>query len=132
MSKGAVQAVQAAHDEYVKAVGNHDAAGVAALYAKDARLLPPGEPMVTGRTAIETWGQGMFDMGVKSLELNELDIIDSGELTISVGAYRLVVEPPGADRMEDVGKYIEVYRSKADGSVEIILDTFNSDLPPAG
>ena len=126
MSKAAVHA---AHEDYIKAVGNHDAAGVAALYATDARLMPPGEPMVTGRDAIEAWGQGMFDMGVKSLDMNEIDLIQAGDLTVSVGHYRLVVEPPGADRMEDVGKYLEVYRTKADGSVEIILDTFNSDQP---
>ena len=69
-------AVHAAHDEYVKAVGNHDAAAVAALYAKDARLMPPGEPMVTGRSNIEAWGKGMFDMGVRSLEMEELDLIE--------------------------------------------------------
>ena len=122
-------AVHAAHDEYVKAVGNHDAAAVAALYAKDARLMPPGEPMVTGRSNIEAWGKGMFDMGVRSLEMEELDLIEAGDLTISAGQFRLVIEPPGADRMEDVGNYLEVYRSKPDGSVEIILDMFNSDLP---
>ena len=126
-------AVRVAHEEYVKAVGNHDAAGVAALYAADARLLPPGEPMITGRDAIEAWGKGMFDMGVKSLDMEEIDLVEAGDLIISVGSYRLVIEPPGVDRMEDVGKFVEVYRTKADGSVELVLDTFNSDLPaPAG
>ena len=122
-------AVQAAHEEYVKAVGNHDAAAVAALYASDARLMPPGEPMVSGRGNIEAWGRGMFDMGVKSLEMDELQLLEAGDLTISAGNFRLVIEPAGADRMEDVGKYLEVYRTKPDGSVEIILDMFNSDLP---
>ena len=121
-------AVQAAHDEYVKAVGNHDAAAVAALYATDARLMPPGEPMVSGRSNIEAWGKGMFEMGVKSLEMKELEILEAGDLTISAGQFKLVIEPPGADPMEDVGKYLEVYRSNPDGSVEIILDMFNSDL----
>ena len=125
-------AVQAANEEYVKAVGNHDAATLAALYATDARLMPPGEPMVSGRANIEAWAQGMFDMGVKSLELNELEITEAGDRAINVGQYKLVIEPPGADRMEDVGKYIEVYRTKSDGSVEIILDMFNSDLPAPG
>ena len=123
-------AVQAAHDEYMKAVGNHDAAAVAALYAADAKLMPPGEPMVSGRSNIEAWGKGMFDMGVKSLDMKELDILEAGDLTISAGQFKLAIEPPGADRIEDVGKYMEVYRTKSDGTVEILLDIFNSDLQP--
>ena len=37
------------------------------------------------------------------------------------------IEPPGADPIQHVGKYVAVYRRQSDGSLKLIVDTFNSD-----
>jgi hypothetical protein len=39
------------------------------------------------------------------------------------------VEPPGADRITDVGSYIVVHETQPDGSTLIAYDIFNSNLP---
>jgi uncharacterized protein (TIGR02246 family) len=128
MTVAEVNAVaQAFHD----GVADQDAAALADLYADDGRFLPPGMEPCEGRAAIETAMQGLLDMGVRSLDIEPLDVREEGELTIEYGRYALGIEPPGAEGMTDVGKYVVVHESQDDGSTKIVLDIFNSNSPPA-
>src|SRR6266568_7791407 len=53
--------IEAVNQAYGKAVANRDTAGVAALYASDAVLLPPNAPIANGRQAIAAVVQAYFD-----------------------------------------------------------------------
>jgi uncharacterized protein (TIGR02246 family) len=128
MTVAEVNAVaQAFHD----GVADRDAAALADLYADDGRFLPPGMEPCEGHAAIEAAMQGLLEMGVRSLDIEPLDVREEGELTIEYGRYALGIEPPGAERMTDVGKYVVVHETQDDGSTKIVLDIFNSNLPPA-
>src|SRR6266536_3090828 len=48
-------AIRAESTDWVKAYNGGDAKAVAALYAEDALLLPPGAPGVSGRAAIQAF-----------------------------------------------------------------------------
>jgi uncharacterized protein (TIGR02246 family) len=128
MTVAEVNAVaQAFHD----GVADRDAAALADLYADDGRFLPPGMEPCEGHAAIEAAMQGLLEMGVRSLDIEPLDVREEGELTIEYGRYALGIEPPGAERMTDVGKYVVVHETQDDGSTKIVLDIFNSNSPPA-
>jgi len=118
---------QAFHD----GVANRDAAALASLYSDDGRFLPPNMEASEGRSAIQAAMQGLLDMGVRSLDVEPLDVREAGDLTIEYGRYTLGIEPEGAESVTDVGKYIVVHESQHDGSTRIILDIFNSNLPTA-
>ena len=75
--------------------------------------------------------QGLLDMGARSLDIEPLDIREAGDLTVEYGRYALGIELEGAERVTDVGKYIVVHEAQVDGSTKIVLDIFNSNLPPA-
>jgi ketosteroid isomerase-like protein len=47
--------IQKLNDEWTAAFDKGDAAAVAAIYAPDAYVLPPGGDMVKGRSAIEVF-----------------------------------------------------------------------------
>jgi uncharacterized protein (TIGR02246 family) len=128
MTVAEVNAVaQAFHD----GVADQDAAALADLYADDGRFLPPGMEPCEGRAAIQAAMQGLLEMGARSLDIEPLDVREEGELTIEYGRYALGIEPPGAERMTDVGKYVVVHETQDDGSTKIVLDIFNSNSPPA-
>ena len=56
--------------EFMQAAGARDAAAlVNAFYAADAALMPPNHPLVTGRTAIQGFLQGLIDGGLTSIKL---------------------------------------------------------------
>jgi uncharacterized protein (TIGR02246 family) len=127
MTVAEVNAVaQAFHD----GVANQDAAALASLYTDDGRFLPPNMEPCEGHAAIEAAMQGLLDMGARSLDIEPLDVREEGDLTIEYGRYTLGIEPQGAPRVTDVGKYVVVHESQDDGSTKIVLDIFNSNSPP--
>ena len=116
-----------------KAVANQDAEAAVKDYAPTARLLAANAPMAEGPAAIKEVFQAFIDSGANSLELESIEIIEAGDLVIDVGRYVLGIQPAGADAIEDRGKYVDVFRRQSDGSLKIIIDIFNSDLPaPTG
>jgi ketosteroid isomerase-like protein len=127
MTVAEVNAVaQAFHD----GVANRDAAALAALYSEEGKFLPPNMEPCEGPGAIKAAMQQLFDMGVSSLDIEPLDVQEAGDLTIEYGRYTLGIEPEGAQPVIDVGKYIVVHESQDDGSTKIVLDIFNSNMPP--
>jgi ketosteroid isomerase-like protein len=111
-------------------VGSQDAGALAGLYHPDARLLPPNMPPCEGSAQIQAAFQGLLDMGVRSLDLEPLDVRESADMTIEYGRYTLGIEPEGSPPLTDVGKYIVVHETRPDGTTRILFDIFNSNQPP--
>ena len=118
---------QAFHD----GVASQDAGALADLYHEDARFLAPHMDPAEGKAAIRQAMQALLDMGARSLDIEPVDIREEGDLTVEYGTFRLAIEPPGGEPMTDVGKYVVVHETR-DGETRILLDCFNSSLPPAG
>jgi uncharacterized protein (TIGR02246 family) len=126
MTVAEVNAVaQAFHD----GVANRDAGALAGLYADDGRFLPPGMEPCEGPAEIRAAMQQLLDMGASSLDIEPLDVREAGNFTIDYGRYTLGFEPPGADPMTQVGKYVVVHAEQADGSTKIAFDIFNANTP---
>jgi uncharacterized protein (TIGR02246 family) len=124
MTVAEVDAVaQAFHD----GVANQDAAALASLYAEDAKFLPAGMGPCQGRAEIQAAMQGLFEMGARSLDIEPLEVREAGDMTVEYGRYALGLEPPGGEPVTDVGKYIVVHETQADGSSKIAYDIFNSN-----
>ena len=119
------------NDRFSKAVANQSVDDVLELYEDNARLLAPNAPMAQGHEAMRQVFQGFIEMGTNSLQLEIVELHESGELVIDVGRYTLGIQPPGAEPIEDRGKYVDVMRRQADGSLKLIADIFNSDAPLA-
>jgi uncharacterized protein (TIGR02246 family) len=116
---------QAFHD----GVATRDAAALASLYAENGTFMPPGMPPREGRGQIQGAMQALLDMGARSLDIEPLDVRDTGDLTIEYGRYTLGIEPAGGAAMTDVGKYVVVHERQGDGSTKIVYDIFNSNQP---
>lgn len=107
--------------------GGDGAAAAAAVFTEDARLLPPGEPMVEGRNAIGEYWQAAFDAGVKDLELGPIAVEMHGDTMIETGTWSVKV--PNADGGEDTasGKALVVWKKGEDGVWRMSQDMWNSD-----
>jgi len=115
---------------------NHsDAAGVAALYAADAVVMPSGAPVVRGRAAIQafmTKGIGEMKQRGLTLKLGAIDGVGvSGDLGWISGIWSAV---NGAGAVVDGGAFIDVHQ-RGSGDWLIVRDIWNSDralpAPPA-
>ena len=114
-------------NEWQAAMNAGDADGIAALYAEDARLMPPNYEATIGRDAVREMFGAMIESGL-SIELNVIDTQSSGDVAYNVGTYKLMA----GSEVTDQGKYIETWRRGDDGVWLMTNDIWNSDMPAAG
>ena len=123
-------AIRAQTMAWEKAYNAGDAKGVAAQYAEDALLLPPGAPAVRGRAAILAF----FTSDIAATKAAgavfvidpKTDVGVSGNMGWESGTYKATAK--GA--VVESGKFLSVSRKK-DGKWLYIRDTWNADAPPA-
>jgi uncharacterized protein (TIGR02246 family) len=86
------EAVEAGNRAFAEAFGRGDAPAVAALYTEDALLVPPGSPLVRGRSAIAAFWQGSIDAGTTAVTLETAEVEAAGGLAVEIGTARLVAK----------------------------------------
>ena len=99
---------------------------IAAVYAEDAMILPPGNQAIQGREAIQAYWQAALDEaeGVTStIETKEVHVVGDAA-AIEVGSYT-DTNADGSHR--DHGKYVAVW-TKVDGTWMLARDIFNSSM----
>jgi uncharacterized protein (TIGR02246 family) len=123
-------AIRAQAGSWEKAYNGGDAKAVAALYAEDALLLPPGAPGVSGRAAIQEFFTkdiaGAKAAGAVFVLNPKTDVGVSGNMGWESGTYKATVK--GA--VVETGKFLSVSRKK-DGKWLYLRDTWNADAPAA-
>ena len=90
-----------------------DALGIAALYAENATLLPPGQPAIIGRQNIQGFWQGFFDAGASDARLKSIQIAGSGDLAYEIGEYSAMMPQPSGGTAPGTGKYLVVFEAAA-------------------
>ena len=110
-------------DAWEKAYNAGDAAGVAALYGKDATVMPPNAEPASGSSAIRTFFDGDVKSGAKN-ELTTEDVSGAGDYAVETGKW---VATSADGKHLDHGKYVTVYK-KADGGWKIYRDIWNSNM----
>ena len=107
-----------------------DAAGCAAVYTEDAKIMPFDSPAVTGREAGQAVWQGYIDMGFKGVTLQTLDLEELGpDRAIERGAATLDLQTEGGQTVQVSVKFIVVWKRQADGSWKWDWDCWNLDAP---
>jgi ketosteroid isomerase-like protein len=103
------------------------------FYADDAVVLPPNEALATTQQAIR---KSLTDMlGAPGLVLTweptKVEVAASGDLAYLYGAYQLKMQNEKGVPVSDYGKNVEIWKKQPNGGWKCIVDTWNSDLPPA-
>jgi uncharacterized protein (TIGR02246 family) len=109
--------------DFVAAHNAKDAAKIASLYAEDAVVMPPNEPVIKGRANIQARLQREFKDGVK-LQLTPTESTISGSQAYEAGTVTVTL-PGGRTEKE---KYLVVYK-RVGTDWKIAFDIWNSDTP---
>lgn len=127
---GDTAAIRSQTLRWAKAYNGGDAKGVAAEYAEDALLLPPGAPGVRGRAAILAFFEkdiaASKAAGVVFIIAPGTEVGISGDMGWESGTYKAMVN--GA--VVESGKFLSVSR-KRNGKWSYLRDTWNSDAASA-
>jgi uncharacterized protein (TIGR02246 family) len=105
-----------------------DAAGMAAFYAADARLLAEDTEPVQGRAAIEQFWRAACDQAKtaharRSVHLQE--VTSSGDLGYALGTVVIQVPAGGGPGREITTRYATIWRRGADGRWRLAVDISN-------
>jgi ketosteroid isomerase-like protein len=123
MSPSVQQSMQATNrifEQEVVAQRNVDA--LDRVYTRDARILPPGAPMVTGRENIKTfWRAAIEALNASAVRLETLDFELNGDTGYEIG--RATIEfASGAPAFD--GKYVVIWK-REDGAWKWHVDIWN-------
>jgi ketosteroid isomerase-like protein len=106
-------------------VGKRNIDALDNVYTADARILPPGGPMVAGREAIKQFWAGMIqDMNAQSAELFSVDVMPAGDGIVEIGRAVLTVEPEPGKTAQAEAKYV-VYWRQENGQWRWHVDIWN-------
>lgn len=71
------------------------------IYTADARILPPGTPMISGGGEIKQfWSNLIQSVNARSAVLESVDVMVAGDSAIEIGRATLIVEDQAQNQME--------------------------------
>jgi ketosteroid isomerase-like protein len=115
---------QVVADGWLGAFNSGDVAGIALMYSDDAEVLPPDQPTVSGREAIEAFWQS-YSPGQVRIEVSEVTAERLGPYWFREGSYAAKFPDEGEPR---VGKFIELWR-KVDANWLLYRHMWNRNSP---
>ena len=118
--------------QWMESFNKGDAAGVAALYADDATVLPPNSEMAVGKQAILDLWKSEMQTGLKEVKLTTVKVGGSGDMIYEIGKYTAIIQPQGGTGMTDHGKYLVVLKRQPSGAWKLQADIWNSSFPLQG
>jgi ketosteroid isomerase-like protein len=110
---------------FMAAYNSGDAAAIAALYAPDATLMPPGAPMMNGTLAIGAFWRGAISAGIRNIRLTTISVDGDADSPAETGRATLEV-PSDNGHVEVSGKYLVVWR-RVNGVLHLQRDIWNLD-----
>jgi uncharacterized protein (TIGR02246 family) len=122
-----IESVRKAH---IAALNDRDAAAWADVFTEDAVQMPPNAPANVGRANIRSWAEAFLRAFEAKFALSVAELQVAGDWAFESGGYSIALTPDGDSRsIEDVGKYITVYRRLPTGGWAVARDIWNNDLP---
>ncbi len=124
LSAAALDSVKAVDAAFAAGVNAKDTAAVLAVYAEDAKFLPPDAP-ITNKAGVQLDIQGLIAAGATDFVLTPTTAYGVGDLAYLVGTASFKMGgTPGAV------KYAEVLRRGADGKWRYVVDMYSGVTPP--
>jgi uncharacterized protein (TIGR02246 family) len=131
-----VEAIKMISQELDVAFQAGDVTAFVALITEDAIFMPPNEPTLHGKQAVESRYQAMFQKLFETfrqvehtLTVEEVKICKGW--AFARGSYNLTLVPKTGDwKVQNSGKNIHIYEKQPDGAWRISRDIWNSNNPP--
>ena len=111
------------------ALEGKDVERILSFWTDDAKVFPPGAPVVDGKPAIREFVTGSLSIpGFRiTWETEEVVVSPAGDMGYTTGRNHLTM-PDAAGRLQtDNGRYVTVWRRDSDGEWRCVIDIWNAD-----
>ncbi len=125
LSAAELEAVKAVDAAFAAGMNAKDTAAVFAVYAEDAKLMPPDSPILDG-AAGHPVVTGLLAAGASNFVLTSTTAYGIGDLAYMVGTATFTM-----GGVPETVKYAEVLRKGADGKWRYVVDMFSAVAPAA-
>jgi len=126
------EAVRTADQDWLKVFAAKNIDKSVAFFDEKGAMLASNAPIADSKEAISTLLTGFFalpDLKI-SWHVDRADVARSGDLGYTSGAYEMTFKDATGKPLSDKGKYVTVWKKQKDGAWKVLLDIFNTDLPP--
>jgi uncharacterized protein (TIGR02246 family) len=112
---------------WLAAVKARDVERTASFWADDARIYPPGQPVVTGRAAIRKYVADSFATPGFAItwKLEELQVSAAGGMAYMLASNHVSLRGPDGKPIELDGRAVAIWRKQPDGSWKCVVDIWN-------
>lgn len=128
------EAVRTADQDWLKVFAAKNLDKSVAFFDEKGAMLASNAPIADSKEAISKLLTGFFalpDLKI-SWHVDRADVARSGDLGYTSGAYEMTFKDATGKPLSDKGKYVTVWKKQKDGTWKVLLDIFNTDLPPTG
>lgn len=121
-------AMAAVNDLFDREVfGRRNLAALDDIYTEDARILPPGAPMVAGREGIRSfWNTAITTLHATGAKLTSVEVMPTGDGAVEIGKAVLSLAPPGQAESQVEVKYVVFWREEG-GRWKWHVDIWNAN-----
>ena len=125
-------AFETAWTAFHDALRANDADAMFAHVAEDVLIMPPGEPVVRGKSAARAWFAGFLTQyRTVALTFTDREILVSHDSAIDIGSYQWELAPvAGGETVFDRGSYMQVWKLQPGGHWHFAREIWNSTVPP--
>lgn len=118
--------IAAVNNQLMAALKRGDAAAMAALYSRDAKIYPSHSDVLTGRQVIEQFWRGSMRDGIRGGKLTATEVEMFGNMAWETGEYTMTGKE---DKIFDRGKYLVIWK-KEQGQWRLYRDIWNTNMAP--
>lgn len=128
----AVDVITRADASLQQAVAAKDLNKIMSFYADTAVLMPTAEPLVSGKAAIaEEWEHILAIPAFQNTsKLSRVEVSSSGDLAYTMGSYQTRLMGEDGKVVTEPGKWLSVWKKQPDGTWRVVVETYNTDIPP--
>lgn len=116
--------IEDANRVFMELVAKGDSAGLAGLYATEAKVMFPEAPAVVGKANIQSLFSGMLSSGITKVDLKTNDVFGAGDFLVEDGEVQIYAK----DQVVGSEKYLVLWK-KEDGKWKLFRDIMNSNAP---
>jgi uncharacterized protein (TIGR02246 family) len=125
--KLATEGIRKFNESVTAAFRSKDAAAMASLWTENARFLPAGQEMITGRAGVQAFWQSGFQQGASDVVLESLEIKSLADgVAYEIGRNIVQVRTADGSSINVPGKSLCIFRRESDGVWRADVDIFNA------